>query len=45
MVFKKQTTLAVREGTRDRVRDLKGDRSYDDLLNDWADEAEARLED
>ena len=38
MVFNNQPTLGVRQETRDRLRDLKGDRSYDDLLNEWADQ-------
>ena len=41
MVFENQTSLGVRQETRDRLRDLKGERSYDDLLNEWADKYNA----
>lgn len=41
MVFENQTTLGVRQETRDRLRDMKGERSYDKILNDWMDEREA----
>lgn len=31
-----QRTIPVYEGTRDRVRELKGNRSYDEIIAEWA---------
>jgi hypothetical protein len=41
MSSENQATIPVYPDTRDRVREIKGhERSYDDLLNEWADMAE-----
>ena len=36
-----QVTIPVHPETRDKVREIKGfERSYDELLSEWADRAE-----